>query len=164
MDVFDEIPQLIKSLETHPRFGAYARTLVSIVPTVPQYSCVNDKKVTDHHALLITGNPARDLPDDDKTIYEMVAGRMLEAFSAKCIKDATTITFTCGDSAFETKGSVIKQAGWRRVFDVREDIVDGETDNLPEIRQGEQLPIGKTDQTQAVAYRSLTFGCNGKRR
>jgi DNA topoisomerase-3 len=101
---------------------------------------VDDKKVTDHHALIITENPAKDISGDDKTIYEMVAGRMLEAFSQKCVKDATTIALTCGDTVFETKGSTMKQTGWRAVFNEKEE-KDDEESNLPNLSEGEQLPV-----------------------
>jgi DNA topoisomerase-3 len=70
----------------------------------------------------------------------MIAGRMLEAFSKKCVKDATTIVLTCSDTLFEAKGAVIKQAGWRAVFGEQEENED-ETGNLPEISQGETLPV-----------------------
>ena len=136
-DVFDEISSLIDSLKQHSRFGSYAQTMDNIVLNVRS---VDDKKVTDHHALIITENPAKDISGDDKTIYEMVAGRMLEAFSQKCVKDATTITLTCGDTVFETKGSTIKQAGWRAVFNEKEE-KDDEESNLPNLAEGEQLPV-----------------------
>jgi DNA topoisomerase-3 len=102
---------------------------------------VDSKKVTDHHALLITGNSSKDLSGDEQTIYEMIAGRMLEAFSKKCVKDATTIVCACADTLFETKGSVIKQAGWRAVFDEKEETDENEAGNLPEVSQGETLPV-----------------------
>ena len=140
-DVFDEIPQLVDSLKQHSRFGAYAQTMDNIVLNVRS---VDDKKVTDHHALIITGNPAKDISGNDKTIYEMVAGRMLEAFSQKCVKDATTITLTCGDTVFETKGSTVKQAGWRAVFNEKEE-KDDEESNLPNLSKGEQLPVLQAD-------------------
>ncbi len=136
-DVFDEIPQLINTLKQHPRFGDYARRMDNAVLNI---RCVDDKKVTDHHALLITENNPKELSGDDKIIYEMVAGRMLEAFSKKCVKDATTITLTCGDTVFETKGSIIKQSGWRAVFNETEEN-DDETDNLSNVSEGEQLPV-----------------------
>lgn len=140
-DVFDEIPQLVDSLKQHSRFGSYAQTMDNIVLNVRS---VDDKKVTDHHALIITENPAKDISGDDKTIYEMVAGRMLEAFSQKCVKDATTITLTCGDTVFETKGSTVKQAGWRAVFNEKEE-KDDEESNLPNLSEGEQLPVLQAD-------------------
>ena len=100
---------------------------------------VDDKKVTDHHALIITGNQCQNLSNDEQIIYDMVAGRMLEAFSKQCVKDTTIIVCTCADTLFEAKGSVIKQAGWRAVFNEKEET--DENGNLPEIRQGETLPI-----------------------
>jgi DNA topoisomerase-3 len=137
-DVFDEIPGLIDSLKTHPRFGAYAASMDNSVLNIRS---VDDKRVTDHYALLITENQPRDLPKDEQTIYEMIAGRMLEAFSKKCVKDATTIVCTCADTVFEVKGSIIKQAGWRAVFGEKDEADENEAGNLPEVTQGETLPV-----------------------
>jgi DNA topoisomerase-3 len=137
-DVFDEIPELIDSLKTHPRFGAYAANMDNSVLNIRS---VDDKRVTDHHALLITENQPHDLSKDEQTIYEMIAGRMLEAFSKKCIKDATTIICICADTLFEVKGSVIKQADWRAVFGEKEEANEDEAGNLPEVSQGETLPV-----------------------
>jgi DNA topoisomerase-3 len=91
------------------------------------------------------------LSKDEQIIYEMIAGRMLEAFSKKCIKDATTIVCMCADALFEVKGSVIKQAGWRAVFgettfdgtecSQKEETDENEAGNLPEVSQGETLPV-----------------------
>lgn len=142
VDVFDEIPQLIKNLENHPRFGDYARKMEDSALNIRS---VDDKKVTDHHALLITENPVKNISDDDKTIYEMIAGRMLEAFSKKCVKDATTITLTCGDTVFETRGSVVKHAGWRNVFGEQEETNEDEAGNLPNVQEGEQLPVVRAE-------------------
>ncbi|MCL2650057.1 MAG: DNA topoisomerase 3 [Candidatus Azobacteroides sp.] len=135
-DVFDEIPELINSLKNHQRFGNYASSLDNSVLNIRS---VDDKKVTDHHALLITGNTPKELTNDEQTIYEMIAGRMLEAFSKKCVKDVTTVVLTCADTLFEAKGTVVKQAGWRAVFGEKEET--DEDCNLPEIGQGETLPI-----------------------
>jgi DNA topoisomerase-3 len=137
-DVFDEVPELIKSLMTHPRFCNYAANMDTQMLNIRS---VDDKKVTDHHALLITGNSPKDLTGEEKIIYEMVAGRMLEAFSKKCVKDATTIVCECSNTLFEAKGSVIKQAGWRAVFGEAEETMEDENGSLPEIHQGEQLSI-----------------------
>ena len=141
-DVFDEIPELITILKTHSRFGSYAGAMDN---SCLHIRSVDDKKVTDHHALLITENAPKELANDEQTIYEMVAGRMLEAFSKKCVKDITTVVLTCTDTFFEAKGAVVKQAGWQAVFGEKEEIGEagekGEDGTLPEIRQGEILPI-----------------------
>jgi len=140
-DVFDEIPELIKSLENHPRFGAYAAAMENAVLNI---RCVDGSKITDHHALLITGNNADGITGDEKTVYEMIAGRMLEAFSKKSLKDATTISLSAGETIFEAKGSVIKQAGWRAVFNEVEETGEEES-ALPVIEQGETLPINNCE-------------------
>jgi DNA topoisomerase-3 len=137
-DVFDEIPELLNSLKTHPRFGSYAESMDSAVLNI---RCVNNEKITDHHALLITENTPNGLSGDEQTVYEMIAGRMLEAFSKKCVKDATTILLANGDTVFEAKGSIIKQAGWRTVFGEQEETGEDETGALPEIAEGETLPV-----------------------
>jgi DNA topoisomerase-3 len=139
-DVFEQIPDLINSLKQHPRFGAYARTMENATLNIHP---VNDQKVTDHHALLITGNHAQNLTVEEQTVYEMVAGRMLEAFSRKCVKETTTIRCVCADTLFETNNSVIKQTGWRAVFNETEETDEGS--NLPQIKQGETLPILHTE-------------------
>jgi DNA topoisomerase-3 len=141
-DVFEEIPELINCLKTHPRFGTYAQSMDNSILNI---RCVDDKKVTDHHALLITENAPKDLSSEEQTIYEMVAGRMLEAFSKKCVKDATTIVCSCADTLFEAKGAVIKQAGWRGVFNEKEETDESESGNLPEVSQDETLPILKSE-------------------
>src|SRR5215510_9134581 len=97
---------------------------------------VNAQKIQDHHALLITGNQPKELTEDEQTIYIMVAGRMLESFSERCVKEATNITFACGDILFEAKGSVVRQAGWRGVFGVHDDADEPEINFLPELTQG----------------------------
>jgi DNA topoisomerase-3 len=137
-DVFDEIPELIERLKQHPRFGAYAGMMDH---TVLNIRCVDDKKITDHHALLLTENAPGGLSGDEQTVYEMIAGRMLEAFSKKCVKDATTIVLNCGETLFEAKGSIIRPAGWRAVFGEQEETGEDEAGILPEVLQGETLPV-----------------------
>ena len=136
-DVFDEILQLINNLSTHPRFGDYAAGMDRNL----NLHSVDDKKITDHHALLITENAPVSLSGEEQAVYEMVAGRMLEAFSKKCIKDVTSVVCICGDILFEAKGSIIKQAGWRAVFGEKEENEEDESGNLPELSQGETLPV-----------------------
>lgn len=137
-DVFDEIPELISALKQYNRFANYAESMDDVALNIRS---VDDKKVTDHHALIITGNMPKDLSDDERNVYERVAGRMLEAFSKRCIKDATTITLACGNAVFEAKGSVIKQTGWRNVFGEQEETNEDEVGNLPNVQEGETLPV-----------------------
>lgn len=137
-DVFETISALIENLADHVKFGEYARNLKTL-----NSRSVNDKKVTDHHALLITENRPGELTSEESAIYNMIAGRILQAFSGQCVKDITTAEVQGGGVSFEAKGGVIKQAGWREVYDLdtKGEKSEGEELALPALEQGELLPI-----------------------
>lgn len=140
-DVMDEIPQLIATLKAHPRFGAYAEGMENIVLNIRS---VDDKKVTDHHALIITGEDASSLTGDERTIYDMVAGRMLESFSNKCVKENTVVTLDAGGVHFSARGSVTLVPGWRAVFNHTDEPNEKDEDEptaLPVLAEGEALPV-----------------------
>jgi DNA topoisomerase-3 len=139
-DVFAGVPQLISKLVTHPQFGKQAEFLM----TVPlNKRSVNAKKVTDHHAVLPTGVDPQYLSDDKQAVYDMVVGRMLEAFHQECVKEVTKITIESG-SIFIANGTVIRHAGWRSVLnDKDEEKKDEDNPSLPQVKKGEELPILK---------------------
>ena len=113
-DVFATIPNLFKNLENHSEYGEF----IKLLPDSEDYSknSVNASKVTDHHALLITENPAIGLYKDEKIVYDMVLCRMVEAFSADCIKDITSVTAQVENEVeFGISGSIIRQVGWREL-------------------------------------------------
>lgn len=141
-DVFDEMPERVALLGQYPRFAGYAAGLDG---TPLNRRSVNDGKVTDHHALIITENLPGELSKDERAVYELVAGRMLEAFSGKCVKDVTTALLSGGDTDFTVKGSVMKEAGWRAVFGEQETGGDEEAASLPPLQEGECLPLSGVD-------------------
>ena len=141
-DVFDEMPERVALLEQYPRFAGYAAGLNGV--TLNRRS-VNDGKVTDHHALIVTENLPGELSKDERAVYELVAGRMLEAFSGRSVKDVTTAVLSAGDTDFTVKGSVMKEAGWRAVFGEQETGEDEETASLPPLQKGENLPISNVE-------------------
>ena len=140
-DVFEEMPERIALLERYPRFSGYATGLNGA--TLNRRS-VNDGKVTDHHALIVTENLPGELSKDERAVYELVAGRMLEAFSGKCVKDVTTALLSAGDTGFTVKGAVMKTAGWRAVFS-EQDTEDEDTATLPPLQEGQTLPLSGVD-------------------
>ena len=150
-DVFNEAGELIEKLKCYNRFAAYAEKLSG---TSLNKRSVDDKKVTDHHALLITENIPSNLSSEEKTIYEMVAARMLEAFSSLCVKDVTTVIFGINEVLFEVKGSVMKQKGWHEVLNEtttdrtgssQKDDDTNDNMELPEIHEGESYPVSSVD-------------------
>ncbi len=142
-DVFAAIPDLIRQLSTHAIFGTYAKTLSG---NDLNKRSVNDKKVTDHHALIITENTPGDISADQRIIYDMIAGRMLEAFSGKCTKENTTVALDVSGVPFSVKGSIILVPGWRAVLNAPDE-EKGEDDSLalPDLSNGDILPINGTD-------------------
>ena len=137
-DVFAGIPALLKGLKNNPKWDAVAGRMKQLTRR-----SVDGTKVTDHHALLPTGVKPLLFAKEETAIYDMIVGRMLEAFSEKCIKDVTTVKAECGGVEFVAKGCIVKQAGWRSVY--RE---EQEETALPEWKEGDSLPIMGCSMTE----------------
>ena len=131
-DVFAEIPKLLAFIGTLPEWKGKVQP-----KAVPTRRSVDGGKVTDHHALLVTGEKPLFLSKEDSTVYQMVAGRMIEAFSEKCVKDTATVTAECAGVEFTVKSSVIKQAGWHAVYGEE----DKEETAIPGWREGDTLTL-----------------------
>ena len=145
-DVFETIPKLLEKLQRDEQLGSH----VSRLGTLARRS-VDGGKVTDHHALLTTGLHPIGIYKDELTVYRMIATRMVEAFSAPCVKEVTTVRADvlasdgekCCDTAFTVKGSIIRQTGWRGVC--------GETDGdtlLPDWKEGDVLSLSACSITE----------------
>ena len=131
-DVFSEIPKLLAFIGAMPEWKGKVQAKAQ-----PARRSVDGSKVTDHHALLVTGEKPLFLSKEDNTVYQMIAGRMIEAFSEKCVKDTTTVTAECAGAEFTVKGSVIRQAGWRAVYGEE----DKEEISIPDWQEGDTLTL-----------------------
>ena len=131
-DVFAEIPKLLAFIGSMPEWKGKVQEKAG-----PTRRSVDGGKVTDHHALLVTGEKPLFLSKEDNTVYQMIAGRMIEAFSEKCVKDTTTVTAECAGAEFTIKGSVIRQAGWRAVHGEE----DKEEISIPDWQEGDTLTL-----------------------
>ena len=145
-DIFETIPKLLEKLQRDEQLGSHVSRLGTLA-----HRSVDAGKVTDHHALLTTGLHPIGIYKDELTVYRMIAARMVEAFSAPCIKEVTTVradVLTCDgekccDTAFTVKGSIIRQSGWRGVC--------GETDGdtiLPDWKEGDVLSLSACSITE----------------
>ena len=130
--VFAEIPKLLAFIGSLPEWKDKVQP-----KAVPTRRSVDGGKVTDHHALLVTGEKPLFLSKEDSTVYQMIAGRMIEAFSDKCVKDTATVTAECAGVEFTVKGSVIRQAGWRAVYGEE----DKEEISIPGWQEGNMLAL-----------------------
>lgn len=149
-DVFATLPKLFKNLENHSEYGEK----VKLLPGSEDYSknSVNAAKVTDHHALLITENAAIGLFKDETIVYDMILCRMIEAFSADCIKDITSVSAQVDHEVeFGISGSIIRQTGWRALSlkekNNRQDKDADATDNevkeqvIPNWQEGQHITL-----------------------
>ena len=138
-DVFVEIPKLLAFIGNLPEWKEKVN-----LKAVPTRRSVDGGKVTDHHALLVTGEKPLFLSKEDSIVYQMIAGRMIEAFSEKCVKDTASVTAECARAEFVAKGSIIKQAGWRAVYGEEEK----EETILPGWQEGDTLTLKAASITE----------------
>ena len=114
---------------------------------------INDKKVTDHHAVIPTRN-LRDadlsaLPVGEKAVLELVAARLLCAVAEPHLYEETAATLVCAGQEFAAKGKTIQRPGWRRLDaayhaglkNAPEPEERPEEKTLPELSQGQSLPV-----------------------
>ena len=144
-DVFEEVPSLLASLQGHPDFGCHAAALAG---AELNRRSVDDGKVTDHHALLVTGNEASGLSAELAKVYGMIAGRMVEAFSAACVKEVTSVCLECAGIPFGVRGTEVLNAGWRKVWGEREERSEDEAAALPALTEGGMLPVRGCDTVE----------------
>lgn len=142
-DVAAEIRPLLAALREHPLFGQEASAVAG--SEINRRSVDNDK-VTDHHALLITEVTPTSLPTEEQTIYDLIAGRMVEAFGGVCIKEVSTARLECGGMEFVAKGTVFREGGWRKVWREPEERTDDNTTAaLPALQKSDELPVKGCD-------------------
>ena len=130
-DVYDTIPGLLQT----PVFDKFRECVIAIEK--PSKRSVNASKIEDHHALLVTGvNPkSKDIKPDEQLIYDMILGRMVEAFSKPCEKEVSAYTVDAGGYLFTVSATIILQKGWRVVYGAD----DKEKTNIPVWIQGETV-------------------------
>ena len=113
---------------------------------------INDKKVTDHHAVIPTRNlkdaDLSSLPVGEKAVLELVALRLLCAVAQPHIYSETVVTADCAGGEFTAKGKTVKHSGWRMLdaayrsaLKNAEPDKENEDKTLPELSEGQTLPI-----------------------
>lgn len=114
---------------------------------------VDDKKVSDHHAIIPTEQPAMlaDLNDKERKIYDLVVKRFLAVLYPPFEYEQTTITAKIGSETFTAKGKNIKKQGWKEVYNNRfeeEGSSEDEKDQLlPKIEKGDRFTNVKISLT-----------------
>ncbi|MEV4885962.1 DNA topoisomerase 3 [Chitinophaga ginsengisegetis] len=142
-----------------------ALTAPLLAAPIPKLKTVfDDKKVTDHHAIIPTGQHPGGLPLEEKRIYDLVARRFIAAFYPECKISNTTVLGKVGQVPFKVTGKQIIEPGWKEVYanDVKEK-KEGEEEEkiLPHFEVGESGPHtprihqGKTSPPKAFTEATL---------
>lgn len=117
-DVMPQIPGLLASVCAMSEFAAYGKVFDCSKPTTYP---VDAKKVTDHHALIVTSIRPAALSESEQKVYMLIAGRMLEAFSPRCEKESLLMETEVNGLLFRSRSQTVMVSAWRRVFSRSED-------------------------------------------
>ena len=141
-DVFEEVPALLRKI---------GKTLSN---PLNRHS-VNNAKVTDHHAIIPTGETPTGLSTDEANIYNMVVTRFSEAFSSNSEEERMQVRFTDGTNTFTWKACRQISLGWKAVQKSKEVEAEKEEDDkeqilssLPSLTEGEVLPLVSAEITE----------------
>ncbi|MBW8523863.1 DNA topoisomerase 3 [Chryseobacterium chendengshani] len=143
-DLWTEIPELVRCLNSHEKFK---KAFSNLQFGNFNKQIVNDLKVTDHHALIITGKIPSTVSAKENAVYDMIAFSLLESLSEPCSKEITHITLKVNDYEFKSKGTKILQQGWRAIKGILSDL-DENMESLadfPELKIGDELKISKSE-------------------
>lgn len=146
-DIYPKVPGILKGL----KFYSLLTEPLLAKPIRKSKKVFNDKKVTDHHAIIPTGVPASGLSQDEQKIYATIAKRFIAAFYPDCKVSNTTVLGHVDKVEFKATGKQIIEPGWRVVFDneksdssanQKSESNKGEADEniMPTFEQGEHGP------------------------
>lgn len=133
-DIYPKVPSILKKLTnyqklTQPLLGEKIKKSTRVF---------NDKKVTDHHAIIPTGMQTN-LQYNQQQVYDIITKRFIAVFYEDCTVSNTTVLGHAAQVVFKTTGKEILSKGWRVVFEDAEK-KQKETGILPTFLKGEKGP------------------------
>ena len=145
-DMADSLPVLVNLVANAMPFRK------GIAITCDPQTVINDKKVTDHHAVIPTRNlkdaDLSALPAGEKAVLELVALRLLCAVAQPHIYSETVVIAACAGGEFTAKGKTVKHPGWKALEDAyrakmkdAEPKKEGAEKALPELTEGQTLSV-----------------------
>lgn len=138
-DIYSTIPEILKNMAPYVNLTAP----ILAKGKIPKSKKVFDNsKVTDHHAIIPTGQSPERLVGNEKLLYHLIARRFIAAFYPDCEFAQTTVLADVGDVRFKATGKVITSPGWRAVYDKPGAAPQDSPEDklLPPLTVGEQGP------------------------
>ncbi|MBN1528492.1 MAG: DNA topoisomerase 3 [Thermoleophilaceae bacterium] len=144
-DMVPEIKPTAELVGHNPQYAKAVEYVLSL-DSLPLQRVVNDKKVTDHHAIIPTRSE-HDLGrmgQDELKVYDLVTKRFLAIFHPEAKFERTRVETTVAEHVFRTSGRRLVEAGWKAVYGDEVDAEPGEDDSggdqlLPRLEQGESV-------------------------
>ena len=150
-DIYPKCPGILNGVSQYAEAGKkpyldMIRNLAAISKTLPKSKRVFDtSKVTDHHAIIPTGQVPVGLTDVEKKVYDLIARRFIAVFYPDCKFSTTSVVGKVDKVEFKTSGKEILSQGWRAIY-AKDEISDSATKNaaadktLPSFVKGESGP------------------------
>ena len=139
-DIYPKVPGILKMMTPY----APVTAPVLAMPKLPKSKKIFDNsKVTDHHAIIPTGQSPAVLQGNERLLYHLIAQRFIAAFYPDCEFMSTSVTAEAADVKFKATGKVITSPGWRNVFDKEAEKSEGDNGDdkiLPPFIKGESGP------------------------
>jgi DNA topoisomerase-3 len=103
---------------------------------------IDDKKVSDHHAIIPTPVPGGNLEGDEATLYDAVLTRLIAVFYPPCVRAVTVVDAESAGEPFRARGVVLIDAGWAALYggDLSDDKDAEPAQKLPDFQEGERNP------------------------
>ena len=140
-DIYPKVPNTLKGLVDYTELTA---PLLSAGKLPKNKRVFDNSKVTDHHAIIPTGVPARALSERERLVYDLVTRRFIAAFYPDCEIATTTVMGRVDKVEFKATGKQILKPGWRVVFGIERKEPDSEPNEeesvLPDFEKGESGP------------------------
>ena len=138
-DVYDMLPPVMEKLLSGKEFRQYA----GMIDLAARKGVTGNQDTAEHHAIVITGIQPGELDREERLVYTLVVGRMLETFMPPCKVEYTTVEAVCAARKFRIRTYRILEAGWLGIFH-RERLVAEDNDLCPvspELFREEKLPV-----------------------
>ena len=140
-DIYPKVPATLNGLADYAELTAPLKGI-----KLPKSKRVFDNsKVTDHHAIIPTGVAARNLTENERKVYDLIARRFIAVFYPDCEISTTTVLGKVDKVEFKATGKQILKPGWRVVFGAEQKDTETESPSdeegvLPEFVKGESGP------------------------
>jgi DNA topoisomerase-3 len=135
-DLHPKMPAVLRGLRFYSKFTA---SILS-QPIEKSPTIFNDKKVTDHHAIIPTGVEPSGISPAEQNIYDLIARRFIAVFYPPCIVSNTTVVGKVGTLEFKAVGKQILEPGWRELYPKSNKSKDKEESIMPHFEEGEKGP------------------------